>query len=202
MGQAISSVRYEARRAARVMSITWPEFVESICDLNAKCGKLVDIHGQYLIFAVKRGTADNVFWKATIRICVLKKSEHSTPDSCRIITLGQFLTLEKSLLVILDGLITGQNNSFDSTSCLKSAYPDDGECIICMERKTDTILSCTHAYCLPCIEQWKALGKNFCPLCREGLQSDGWYSWVVPEQPEGDLLREYLTTLAVPPENL
>ena len=81
-----------------------------------------------------------------------------------------------------------------------SLYPENGECIICMERRTDTIISCMHSYCSVCIEQWKAYGKNFCPLCREPLQTDGLDSWVMPKEPENDLLREYLATLAVPTE--
>ena len=40
--------------------------------MNFRCRKLVDCHGEYLIFAVKRGTADSVLWKTTIRICVLR----------------------------------------------------------------------------------------------------------------------------------
>jgi hypothetical protein len=36
------------------------------------------------------------------------------------------------------------------------------ECCICLERKPDVILPCTHSYCLPCIEQWNVDHKT-CP---------------------------------------
>jgi len=56
------------------------------------------------------------------------------------------------------------------------------ECCICLERKPDVILPCTHSYCLPCIEQWNVDHKT-CPVCRETLAStdDG---WVISEGPD------------------
>lgn len=72
------------------------------------------------------------------------------------------------------------------------------ECIICMERPSDTILPCAHSYCLVCIEQWKAYGKTKCPLCREPLEDDGNDAWVIPEEPDDDAIRRYLMSLADP----
>ena len=56
------------------------------------------------------------------------------------------------------------------------------ECCICLERKPDVILPCTHSYCLPCIEQWNVDHKT-CPVCRETLAStdDG---WVISDGPD------------------
>ena len=56
------------------------------------------------------------------------------------------------------------------------------ECCICLERKPDVILPCTHSYCLSCIEQWNVDHKT-CPVCRETLDStdDG---WVISEGPD------------------
>lgn len=124
--------------------------------MKFRCCKLKDADGYYLVFAVKRGSAENFLWKATIRICILrvwflllfyffpfiffplsiidlgvdylilsyfkadlklvrtpwrsyiffslKKKDELNPDSYRVLTLGQFLTLHKSLLVMLNGL--------------------------------------------------------------------------------------------------
>ena len=74
----------------------------------------------------------------------------------------------------------------DSKTFLDSlAEPDPNsleECIICLERKPDVILPCTHSYCLPCIEQWNVDHKT-CPVCRENLATtdDG---WVISEGPD------------------
>lgn len=73
-----------------------------------------------------------------------------------------------------------------------------GDCIICMERTADVLLPCVHSFCLVCTEQWKAMGKDWCPLCREPLQLDGKDTWVTPEDPESDELRNYLMALAEP----
>ena len=56
------------------------------------------------------------------------------------------------------------------------------ECCICLERKPDVILPCTHSYCLPCIEQWNVDHKT-CPVCRETLASTD-DSWVISEGPD------------------
>ncbi|XP_076036274.1 RING finger protein 141-like isoform X2 [Oratosquilla oratoria] len=58
------------------------------------------------------------------------------------------------------------------------------ECCICLERKPDVILPCTHAYCLPCIEQWNGVDKT-CPVCRESLKSTD-DTWVISEVPDNE----------------
>ncbi|XP_076036275.1 RING finger protein 141-like isoform X3 [Oratosquilla oratoria] len=78
------------------------------------------------------------------------------------------------------------------------------ECCICLERKPDVILPCTHAYCLPCIEQWWEYGRDSleecagasfvyatngvdktCPVCRESLKSTD-DTWVISEVPDNE----------------
>jgi hypothetical protein len=70
---------------------------------------------------------------------------------------------------LLDQLSDADPNSLD-------------ECCICLERKPDVILPCTHSYCMACIEQWNVDHKT-CPVCRETLAStdDG---WVISDGPD------------------
>ena len=58
------------------------------------------------------------------------------------------------------------------------------ECCICIERKPDLILPCTHSYCVPCIEQWNVNHKT-CPVCRETVENtdDG---WVISDGPDSE----------------
>ncbi|KAK8401063.1 hypothetical protein O3P69_002683 [Scylla paramamosain] len=90
------------------------------------------------------------------------------------------------------------------------------ECMICLERKPDVILPCTHAYCLPCIEQWweyarptsqecassssssssttslvypVSVVEKTCPMCRESLESTD-DTWVLSEAPDSDQVNE------------
>ncbi|VDM24683.1 unnamed protein product [Toxocara canis] len=225
MGQATSMVRGRSLEVARVVSVTWPQFVDMVCDLNTRCRQLVDVNGRYLVFAVKKGTADSYFWKATIRICVLRKNTNNTTESCRMLTLAQFLSLQKSLYVLLYNMGPESCSSaidlsrelctsdylnrmtltrsyyvfayYFHLSCFCSIGAQS-ECIICMERAPDTILPCAHSYCLVCIEQWKAYGKSLCPVCREQLEVDGNDEWVIPEEPDDDAVRRYLMSLADP----
>ncbi|KHN84447.1 RING finger protein [Toxocara canis] len=204
MGQATSMVRGRSLEVARVVSVTWPQFVDMVCDLNTRCRQLVDVNGRYLVFAVKKGTADSYFWKATIRICVLRKNTNNTTESCRMLTLAQFLSLQKSLYVLLYNMGPESCSSAIDlsrelcTSDYLNSIGAQSECIICMERAPDTILPCAHSYCLVCIEQWKAYGKSLCPVCREQLEVDGNDEWVIPEEPDDDAVRRYLMSLADP----
>uniref|UniRef100_F1L0A7 RING finger protein 141 n=1 Tax=Ascaris suum TaxID=6253 RepID=F1L0A7_ASCSU len=221
MGQATSMVRGRSLEMARVVSVTWPEFVDMVCDLNTRCRQFVDVNERYLVFAVKKGTADSSLWKATIRICVLRRNASGMVESRRVLTLAQFLTLQKSLLVLLDSAgpescstAVDVSHELCSSHYLDRTYlyhmlevhkwtqcgniDSQNECIICMERPSDTILPCAHSYCLVCIEQWKAYGKTKCPLCREPLEDDGNDAWVIPEEPDDDAIRRYLMSLADP----
>uniref|UniRef100_A0A915C4N6 RING finger protein 141 n=1 Tax=Parascaris univalens TaxID=6257 RepID=A0A915C4N6_PARUN len=155
MGQATSMVRGRSLEMARVVSVTWPEFVDMVCDLNTRCRQFVDVNERYLVFAIKKGTADSSLWKATIRICVLRRNASGLVESRRVLTLAQFLTLQKSLVVLLDSADPESSCSTVvdvSHELCNSQYLDSidnqNECIICMERPSDTILPCAHSYCL------------------------------------------------------
>ena len=39
-------------------------------------------------------------------------------------------------------------------------------CCICLDRHIETVLTCFHAYCKPCIEDWKQRDPT-CPMCRD-----------------------------------
>lgn len=64
-----------------------------------------------------------------------------------------------------------------------------------MERRPDIVLPCVHTFCSICIEQWKAMEKDWCPLCRYPLQLDGSDTWVIPDANESGELKNYLMSL-------
>lgn len=61
-----------------------------------------------------------------------------------------------------------------------------------MERKEDVVLPCVHTFCSVCIDQWKAMKKNCCPLCRNPFKSDGSDTWAIPDVTEGGEPKSYL----------
>ncbi|XP_047121212.1 RING finger protein 141-like [Schistocerca piceifrons] len=62
------------------------------------------------------------------------------------------------------------------------------DCCICLERKPDIVLPCTHSYCVVCIEQWNVNHKT-CPICREACESTD-DSWVISEVPGAHEINE------------
>jgi hypothetical protein len=44
-------------------------------------------------------------------------------------------------------------------------FKDEDICCICMETKSNLILSCTHNFCEKCIKEWQISNKS-CPICR------------------------------------
>ncbi|XP_039294493.1 RING finger protein 141 [Nilaparvata lugens] len=68
------------------------------------------------------------------------------------------------------------------------------ECCICFERKPNTMLPCTHAYCKQCIEQWNMNHKTY-TICREEVKSND-DSWVISEAPNSlEISEEIASTL-------
>ena len=48
-------------------------------------------------------------------------------------------------------------------------------CIICFERKVDTVRPCAHEFCSSCVEDWSD-SSDSCPICRaETSLSDMWH---------------------------
>ena len=68
-------------------------------------------------------------------------------------------------------------------------------CCICIERQVECVLSCFHAYCYDCIENWRQRDST-CPLCREQESLSGSFDLLkepdrqMREQIKQDLMRE------------
>uniref|UniRef100_A0A915PZF8 RING finger protein 141 n=1 Tax=Setaria digitata TaxID=48799 RepID=A0A915PZF8_9BILA len=197
MGQERSIFSRKSRNTIEMLSMTWVQFVKLICELNDRCAKFVDPDGRYLLFAIKKGSANTLLWKMTVRICTLKINARSA-DSYRVFTFGQFLSLQKSLCYLLRD-VAGETDGAILQERVFDTYIDraltTSECIICMEREPDVVLPCVHSFCSACIEQWKAMEKDWCPLCHHPLQLDGSDSWVIPDVIESGELRNYLMSL-------
>ena len=62
-----------------------------------------------------------------------------------------------------------------------SVNKDEDICCICMESKTDLVLSCTHNYCENCIREWKVTSRT-CPICRcKSGENDG---FILADKPD------------------
>merc|ERR1739838_1005801 len=208
--QLQGEVLRQTRSLQQVSSISYEGFLSSITELNEISNHFLDTNGKQLVFAVKKGSDSSFLWKATVRIaCVKIDSATKNIDSYRCLTLKQYLRVFNSLKTQSAAVTTtlgdqdpkaqvAEASSSEATAdapkvdvtdakeLLRSLADVDpnslDECCICLERKPDVILPCTHSYCLPCIEQWNVDHKT-CPVCRETLAGtdDG---WVISEGPD------------------
>uniref|UniRef100_A0A914W0T8 RING finger protein 141 n=1 Tax=Plectus sambesii TaxID=2011161 RepID=A0A914W0T8_9BILA len=211
-------IRAQAFDAARVATIGWEEFLQYVSALNEKCRGLIDANGKYLLFALKKGSADTYLWKATVRICCLKmNSLTGKVESRKFLSLVQFLRLHKSLLAMIerpnvhidtDTPVKTFDNGMTTSILLEnvgagaSTSSDENDlsdlktdCQICMERQPEVILPCAHCYCLVCIERWSEGGHRWCPICREQIKNTD-DAWVISDFPEQDEVSNYLMSLA------
>lgn len=86
------------------------------------------------------------------------------------------------------------------------------ECCICLDRKPEILLPCTHTYCCPCIEQWfvfisttyietinilimyyRKMTSKTCPICQEKLDATD-DSWVLTDLPDMQEVNEEIYT--------
>jgi len=84
----------------------------------------------------------------------------------------------------------------DALDSLAEASRQDSsaaECIVCMERQPDVVLPCSHAYCLPCIEQWN-VNNHDCPTCRADISSTD-DAWVISDYPDKREFTDYILQL-------
>jgi len=204
-------IRKHSLTLRQLTFLTYDQLVFKIEELNTLSSKFEDCNGKQLLFEVKPGTDSmSVLWKGTIRIkCVKLDPRTHQIEKSRELNLKQFLQVYNTLQQHLDtrptGLVemddseqesasskcfpiaTSMNSSllFDKVAELDSAASTNEEdCCICMERKPEVSLPCTHSYCLTCIERWNVNHKT-CPTCRERLENTD-QTWVLEDRPNDD----------------
>lgn len=213
----IDSIQFQIRKHSKIFSdlndLTYENFKNSIDEINELSRKCIDKDGNQLVFAISKGS-DKIqcLWKATIRVaCVSINPETRKISNIKMISLKQFLHIFNTMVTNLEAIEAIEERQRSASSSPSNFYPssvlnqlnndpkfsfsteesnDDylDECIICLERKPDVILSCLHSFCSPCIEQWNE-GKKNCPICDDKLTSTK-DSWVQLDIPDADEINE------------
>lgn len=173
--------------------------------------KCLDLEGNQIIFTVKKDSDKITFlWKALIKIACVKVNPNTRKIlNIKIISLKDFIHLSNTMSTNLEAIRNSEekqrsnSSSPSSVSSFVCPYPslfnfdvasssstedEVEECCICLDRKTEVILSCLHSFCSPCIETWNESNPS-CPLCMERmLNTDD--SWVPVEHPEANEISE------------
>lgn len=163
----------------------------------------MDPGGKQLVFFVKKGTDTSVLWKATVKIACVKVNPVTRQiDNYKFLNLKQFLSVFRTFQTNLQSLLSTEEqiegnltasmlmsslaSNLSSPTNSHCSTPEDpwNECSICMDRKMDVLLPCTHSFCTPCIEQWNENNKS-CPICCEELKNTD-ESWVMTDIPGAD----------------
>ncbi len=67
---------------------------------------------------------------------------------------------------------------------------DEAICCICMESRSNLILSCTHNFCETCIKEWQITNKS-CPICRcHAGDNDG---FILADRPDYYILQDEMS---------
>ncbi|XP_033109859.1 RING finger protein 141-like [Anneissia japonica] len=203
----------------QVATLKYDEFVEAVDHLNKVTRDVSDTGGKGLVFAIKSHSDDTVLWKKTVRInCYKVDLTNGQILSTRELSLRQFIRVFESLSQQVQA-ITDEENLEKSTSpesdnkqrpdgcppelCVSTLFlnidqiskeADENECCICLDNRSEVILSCTHSYCQKCIDQWKAKHST-CPQCRDetgGVED----VWVMSDKPDDKEVANYVVGVA------
>lgn len=177
---------------SEIINLKYSQFVRMIGDLNSIAEYFIDDDGHRLTFRISPGTDKTFLWKLTVRIeCTKSKiSDDNIVDnkSFRLLRLNQFINIynhikqQSEVLKTFDdsrssntasdskatASIMTESKLYDTIQSMSLSQTDCKEeeiCCICMETRTNLILSCTHNFCEKCIKEWQITRKS-CPICR------------------------------------
>lgn len=203
MGQQVSSdfssIFRQTQTLRELTTLTYDELLDKVKELNEISQSLTYDKKGRLSFEVRCPSETPVLWKKQVRICCKRLRSNKT-QSARFLSLRQFLQAYHTIKAysVAGASTPAQGSSGGSVAkgattqdisasamfdgVLGTSESDLEECCVCMERKPEVTLPCTHSYCLVCIEQWN-VSNTTCPLCREEFETTD-ETWVISEAPE------------------
>ncbi|XP_041366238.1 RING finger protein 141-like [Gigantopelta aegis] len=176
-------------------TLSYKQFCDSVTELNEITNTFTDHRGKQLQFHIKKGTDTSVFWKATVRVRCLKiNTQNNKVESSRALNLHQYIVMYREIAEQVRCLASspsplGQtpeditaSTIFEKFDTERVGVNDENECCICMDRKSEIILTCSHEFCEICIDSWN-VSHNTCPICRFKVKNSD-DTWVLTEKPD------------------
>lgn len=88
----------QARSITEIAHLSYADFQQQMGDLNKLSKHCMDADGKIMVFAVKKGSDSTILWRGTVRIACIKIDMSTNKiDSYRLLTLGQFLKVFRSI---------------------------------------------------------------------------------------------------------
>eukprot|EP01130_Rhizamoeba_saxonica_P017446 TRINITY_DN8461_c0_g1_i1.p1 TRINITY_DN8461_c0_g1~~TRINITY_DN8461_c0_g1_i1.p1 ORF type:complete len:203 (-),score=44.73 TRINITY_DN8461_c0_g1_i1:55-663(-) len=168
---------------------------------NSLAAQYSDKYDQYLNFdlqpkkTISHPNRPPLFWRMRSIVSVSKVSlggEFSEPKN---LDLGQFYRIysvlqqygtvesiprdEESLELLRQSL------QIDSIS-IDELEVDENECCICMDRMSEIVLNCNHAFCEECLLEWNKRSET-CPYCRKVANAASDDVWVITSDPSTEI---------------
>lgn len=209
----IDNVQFQIKKHGKIFSdinnITYEDFQNNLQEINNLSRSAIDKEGNQLVFAINKGSDQfQWLWKATVKIAAVSINPQSRKiNNVKIINLKQFLHIFNTMATNIEAIQDIEERQ--RSACSSPLYPtailnnieggNDGkfsfdkdelfeDCIICLDRKPEVILPCSHQYCLVCLTQWHQ-SKKTCPICDQSLTSTQ-ETWTQLDFPDADEINE------------
>ncbi|CAF4031507.1 unnamed protein product, partial [Rotaria magnacalcarata] len=197
-------------KVAEFYHLSYLEFLTLLDQFNQLLQTFTKDEPRSLRFTILPGSDTGIFWKYTIRTqCIRISKLEQCETNGVMLNLYRFLLMRNSITQQIAALekcdkdktrelqncITREILTSLSTTNSSLALLNGNECCICMDRQSNFVLSCTHAFCDECVQRSlvqknKATGST-CPLCRAVMTEES--GFVLAEKPNYDEVKTSIT---------
>ena len=173
---------------------TWKKLQADVAIVNSFSTLRLKHHALKFSLVVKKSVPDEflpVVWQfannTRVKIVIVPKTTKSSLGARGtvfqgFISIAQFykafvLLLELKGIPLLpknSGEATPQECSTSAATVSKSVEDEltvENECVICMGKKKEIVLGCSHGFCQDCFTAWRSR-QSSCPFCRKEMPED------------------------------
>eukprot|EP00053_Salpingoeca_punica_P004527 m.49562 g.49562 ORF g.49562 m.49562 type:complete len:203 (+) comp12835_c0_seq1:38-646(+) len=200
MGQLLATYNQAATQPLLLdpMTVSLDHLLKAIDEVNTITNVLVDSHGNRLFFSVRdEPDVTTLFWRSLLRVyCETVSSTTGIAQKARAYNLRQFCQLYTFIVEQRPEELAQANMR---ASVLLNVLPDDDDdntCPVCMDRRLEQILPCSHGFCGECINTWSAQSQR-CPLCRQDISEEE-ERWQLTQRPPTEDISDYINAAAEP----
>jgi len=171
--------------SGRTTATNFTDFKKDVAKANEIASGFQDPKGRVLTFEVVPEEEEKIlfpmFWKQVVTVHVRKKPLMS-PTGGKILKYKQFYAFFNHMQMF-NASPKKPSLKEIPTQTLTSGGDDseeETECIICMEKRAEVVLPCTHKFCQKCLDSWSEKSET-CPMCRCLTTDHSDQFWIVDD---------------------